>query len=289
MTAMGNAVPAGEEQSFPPRYGLIAGEGKFPLLILDAARSQGIEMIVAAIREEAAPELESRASSLYWLSLGELSRLIRIFKKEGVTRAIMAGKVRHNQIFSAIRPDWKLFQVLLSLPHKNTDSLIGGVAKVLQEEGIILEDSTLFLRPLLAREGFLTSRKPSSEEWENLVYGRKIARDLSRWDIGQTVVIADRACVAVEAMEGTDATIRRAAQLTQGKPLCVVKVAKQHQDMRFDVPIVGLSTITVMKESGATALSVEAGKTLLFEREEMFRQAEEAGIAIVGCSDETTN
>ena len=286
---VGNIAPAGEEQTLLPRYGLIAGDGKFPLLILDAARDRGIEMVVVAIREEAAPELESRVSSLYWVGLGELSRLIRIFKKEGITRSIMAGKVRHNQIFSAIRPDWKLLQVLLSLPHKNTDSLIGGVAKVLQDEGIVLEDSTLFLRPLLAREGLLTSRKPNPEEWENLIYGRKIARDLSRWDIGQTVVIADRACVAVEAMEGTDATIRRAAKLAQGKPLCVVKVAKQHQDMRFDVPIAGLSTITVMKESGATALSVEAGKTLLFEREEMLLQADEAGIAIIGSSDEATN
>ncbi len=269
-----------------PRYGLIAGNGRFPILVLDAARVQGVEMVVAAIREEASPELESRTKSLYWLGLGELSRLIRIFKKEGVTRAVMAGQVKHNRIFSSIRPDWKLLQVLLSVPHKNTDSLIGGVARVLQQEGITLEDSTHFLQPLLASAGLLTRRKPNSEEQANIDYGRKIAGDLSGWDIGQTVVLADRACVAVEAMEGTDATIRRAAQLSGGKPLTVVKVSKPRQDMRFDVPVVGLSTIAVMQESGATALCVDAGKTLLFEREEMLGQANKAGISIVGMHPE---
>ncbi len=273
MTASGVAAP---------RYGLIAGNGQFPLLVLDAARNQGIEMVVAAIREEASAELEAHSTTFHWIGLGELSRLIQIFKKEGVTRAVMAGQVKHNRIFSSIRPDWKLLQVLLSLPRKNTDSLIGGVAKVLQQEGITLEDSTLFLRPLLACEGLLTRREPNSEERENIEYGRTIARDLTRWDIGQTVVIAEKACVAVEAMEGTDATIRRAAELAGGKPLTVVKVAKQQQDMRFDVPVVGLATIMVMKESGATALSVDAERTLIFEREEMRRQADAAGIAIVG-------
>ncbi|MBI4460492.1 MAG: UDP-2,3-diacylglucosamine diphosphatase LpxI [Acidobacteria bacterium] len=270
------------QESRPPRYGLIAGNGQFPLLVLEAARSRGIEMVVAAIREEAEPEVEHRARTVHWLSLGELSRLISIFKQEGVSRAVMAGQVKHNKIFSSIRPDWKLLQVLLSLPQKNTDALIGGVAKVLLEEGIVLEDSTLFLQPLLAPEGVLTRRGPTPEEQANLDYGLEVARALARWDIGQTVVIADRACVAVEAMEGTDATIRRAASLAQGKPLCVVKVAKPNQDMRFDVPVVGLPTMAVMKECGATALSVDAGKTLLFDRKEMLRQAGEGGIAIVG-------
>jgi DUF1009 family protein len=270
------------ENAMAGRYGLIAGNGQFPFLILEAARDQGIEMVVAAIREEASQELESRASSLYWLSLGELSRLIKIFKKEGVTRAVMAGQVKHNKIFSSIRPDWKLLQLLLSLPRKNTDALIGGVAKVLEAEGITLEDSTHFLQPLLAPEGVLTRRAPTPAERENLEYGRKIARDLSRWDIGQSVVVADKACVAVEAMEGTDAIIRRAAQLTGGKPLSVIKVAKQNQDMRFDVPVVGVSTVSVMNECGATALSVDAGKTLLFERDAMLRKADEYGITIVG-------
>lgn len=265
-----------------PRYGLIAGNGQFPLLVLDAARSRGIEMIVAAIREEASPELEARAARLHWLGLGELSRLIRVFKKEGVNRAVMAGQVKHTQIFSSLRPDWKLLEVLLSLREKNTDALIGGVAKVLLEEGIVLEDSTLFLEPLLASEGVLTRRAPTPEEQQNLDYGRKIAREVARWDIGQSVVVAEQACVAVEAMEGTDAAIRRAAELARGKPLCVVKVAKPNQDMRFDVPVVGLPTIAVMQECGATALSLDAGKTLLFDREETLARADAAGIAILG-------
>ena len=267
------------------RYGLIAGNGQFPLLVLEAARSRGIEMVVAAIREEASPELETRAERLHWLGLGELSRLIRVFKSEGVSRAVMAGQVKHNQIFSSIRPDWKLFQLLLSLPQKNTDSLIGGVAKILLDEGIVLEDSTLFLQPLLAEEGVLTRRTPTAEEQTNLDYGRRVARDLARWDIGQTVVVCDGACVAVEAMEGTDAAIRRAAQLAQGKPLSVIKVAKPDQDMRFDVPVVGLPTVAVMKEHGATALSVDAGRTLLFDREQMLAEADAAKITIVGVSE----
>jgi len=267
--------------SLKPRYGLIAGNGQFPLLVLEAARSRGIEMVVAAIREEASPELETTARC-HWLSLGELSRLIEIFKQEGVSRAVMAGQVKHTQIFSSIRPDWKLLQLLMSLPKKNTDSLIGGVAQVLLKEGIVLEDSTLFLQPLLAPEGVLTERRPTPEEQANLDYGLEVARALARWDIGQTVVIADRACVAVEAMEGTDAVIRRAAQLAHGKPLAVIKVAKPDQDMRFDVPVVGLPTIAVMQECGATALSVDAGKTLLFDREPMLAEANGAGIAMIG-------
>ena len=269
-----------------PRYGLIAGNGQFPLLVLEAARCRGIEMVVAAIREEASPELEARANRLFWLGLGELSRLIKIFKSEGVSRAVMAGQVKHNKIFSSIRPDWKLLQVLLSLPQKNTDALIGGVAKVLRQEGIELENSTLFLEPLLADEGVLTRRAPTAAEQQNLDYGRKVARDLARWDIGQTVVVAEGACVAVEAMEGTDAAIRRAAQLAQGKPLAVIKVSKPNQDMRFDVPVVGLPTVTVMQECGATALSVDAGRTLLFDREQMLAEANDAGITIVGATSE---
>ncbi|HWP86195.1 MAG TPA: UDP-2,3-diacylglucosamine diphosphatase LpxI [Terriglobia bacterium] len=265
-----------------PRYGLIAGNGQFPFLVLEAARSRGIEMVVAAIREEASPEIEARAARLHWLGLGELSRLIRIFKEEGVSRALMAGQVKHTQIFSSLRPDWKLMQLLLSLKEKNTDALIGGVAKVLLEEGIVLEDSTVFLEPLLASEGILTRRAPSAEERANLEYGRKVARGLAQYDIGQTVVVADGACVAVEAMEGTDATIRRAAELAGGRPLAVVKVSKPNQDMRFDVPVVGLPTIAVMRECGATALSLDAGKTLLFDRDEMLAAADRALITIVG-------
>ena len=264
------------------RYGLIAGNGQFPFLVLEAARSRGIEMVVAAIREEASPDLEARAASLHWLGLGELSRLIQLFKQEGVSRALMAGQVKHTQIFSSIRPDWKLLQLLLSLKEKNTDALIGGVAKVLLEEGIVLEDSTIFLEPLLASQGVLTRRAPTPEESCDLEYGRKVARGLAQFDIGQTVVVADSACIAVEAMEGTDAVIRRAAELAGRKPLRVIKVAKPDQDMRFDVPVVGLPTIAVMQECGATALSLDAGKTLLFDRDELLAAADAASITIVG-------
>ncbi|MBI2819063.1 MAG: UDP-2,3-diacylglucosamine diphosphatase LpxI [Acidobacteria bacterium] len=269
------------------RYGLIAGNGQFPLLVLEAARSRGIEMVVVAIREEASPEIELRAARLHWLGLGELSRLIRVFKQEGVSRALMAGQVKHTQIFSSLRPDWKLMQLLFSLKEKNTDALIGGVAKVLLEEGIVLEDSTIFLEPLLATEGILTQRAPTPAEQRNMEYGRKVARGLAQYDIGQTVVVADGACVAVEAMEGTDAVIRRAAELAGGKPLCVVKVAKPNQDMRFDVPVMGLPTIAVMREYGATALSVDAGKTLLFDRDELLARADAASITIVGTPSAT--
>jgi UDP-2,3-diacylglucosamine hydrolase len=264
------------------RYGLIAGSGQFPFLVLDAARSRGIEMVVAAIREEASPELESRASCLHWLGLGELSRLIKIFKQEGVNRAVMAGQIRHNQIFSSIRPDWKLLQVLLSLREKNTDALIGAVARVLSQEGIELENSTVFLQPLLAAEGVLTRRGPSDDELRNIAYGLKIARVLGQMDLGQTVVVAEQACVALEAMEGTDAVIRRAAELAKGQPLTVVKVAKAAQDMRFDVPVIGIPTVTTMRECGATALSIDAAKTLVFDRDQLLAAANEAGIAIVG-------
>src|ERR1700681_1825838 len=193
------------------RIGLIAGNGSFPLLVLDAARAQGFAVIVAAIKEEAFPEIESRgATAVHWLSLGELSKLIETFKREGVQRAVMAGQVKHRQIFSSIRPDWRLAKLLLSLTTRNTDSLLGAVAKVLADEGITLEKSTWLLEPLLVKSGVLTQREPTDQERKNIEYGRTVARQLAQHDIGQTVVIAESACVAVEAMEGTDATIERA-------------------------------------------------------------------------------
>jgi len=190
------------------RLGLIAGNGKFPFLVLDAARAQGYDVVVAAIKEEAFPEIESKgATSVHWLSLGELSKLIDTFKAEGVTRAVMAGQVKHKQIFSSIKPDWRLAKLLLSLGTRNTDSLLGAVAKVLADEGIMLENSTALLEPLLAKTGVLSKRAPTAQERKNIEYGRAVARRLAEYDIGQTVVIAEAACVAVEAMEGTDATI----------------------------------------------------------------------------------
>jgi DUF1009 family protein len=261
-------------------WGLIAGNGRFPFLVLEGARSQGIEMAVIALKEEASPELEKIAKRLHWVSLGDLSKTIELLQQEGVTRAVMAGQVRHNKIFSAIRPDWKLAKLLFSLPRKNTDALIGAVARVLEDEGIRLVDSTIFLKPLVPEPGVLTRRAPNEHEAEDIAYGIGVARQIAGMDIGQTVVISDRACVAVEAMEGTDEVIARAAGITEGKPLVVVKVSKPGQDMRFDVPVVGLPTIEQMKTAGATALAVDAGRTLLFDREKLIELADAAGIAI---------
>jgi hypothetical protein len=261
-------------------WGLIAGNGRFPFLVLEGARSQGIEMAVFALKEEASTELAQSAKRLHWVSLGELSKAIDLLHQEGVTQAVMAGQVKHSKIFSSIRPDWKLAKLLFSLPRKNTDSLIGAVADVLEGEGIKLVDSTLFLQPLVPAEGVLTRRAPDEREAADISYGLGIARQMAKMDIGQTVVISDRACVAAEAMEGTDETISRAARIANGKPLAVVKVSKPGQDMRFDVPVVGLPTIEQMKSAGATALGVDAGRTLLFDRAKLIEVADEAGIAI---------
>jgi UDP-2,3-diacylglucosamine hydrolase len=261
-------------------WGLIAGNGRFPFLVLEGARSQGIDMAVIAIKEEASADLAQSAKRLHWVSLGELSKAIDLLHKEGVTQAVMAGQVKHNKIFSAIRPDWKLAKLLFSLPCKNTDALIGGVARVLQDEGIHLVDSTLFLKPLLPEPGVLTRRAPSEHEMADIAYGQSVARKIAAMDIGQTVVICDQACVAVEAMEGTDEAIGRAARLVNGKALVVVKVSKPSQDMRFDVPVIGLPTVAQMRSSRATALAIDAGRTLLFDRENLIAEADAAGIAI---------
>lgn len=261
-------------------WGLIAGNGRFPFLVLEGARSQGIDMAVIALKEEASPDLAKSAERIHWVSLGELSKAIDLMHKEGVKQAVMAGQVKHNKIFSAIRPDWKLAKLLFSLPKKNTDALIGGVARLLQDEGIHLVDSTLFLKPLLPEPGVLTRRAPNEQESADIAYGHSVARQIAAMDVGQTVVISDQACVAVEAMEGTDETIARAARLVDGKPLVVVKVSKPGQDMRFDVPVVGLPTVEQMKSSRATALAVDAGRTLLFDRDNLIASADAAGIAI---------
>ncbi|RSL17349.1 hypothetical protein EDE15_2881 [Edaphobacter aggregans] len=286
------------------KLGLIAGNGRFPFLLLDAARAHGLEVVVAAIKEETDPEMNARAASdagvrIYWLSLGELSRLIETFKSEGVSRAVMAGQVKHKQIFSSIRPDWRLAKLLLNLRTRSTDVLLGAVAKVLGDEGIELISSTAYLEPLLARTGVLTRRSPDEQERKDIDYGRTVARAIAGYDLGQTVVIAAQACVAVEAMEGTDATIERAGALfrtldteesvrhaaasqttTLRRSLTVVKVAKPNQDMRFDVPVVGVATIRTMRQAGATCLALEAGRTLMFDPAAIIAEADEAGIAI---------
>lgn len=261
-------------------WGLIAGNGDFPFLVLEGARSRGIDMAVIAIREEASPALERAAKRLHWVSLGELTRTISLLHDEGVKHAVMAGQVKHNKIFSSIRPDWRLAKLLLSLPSKNTDSLIGAVARVLEDEGIELVDSTKFLGPLLPAPGVLTRRAPVEAESADIEYGHQIARQIAGLDLGQTVVVSGRACVAIEAMEGTDETIERAARITEGQRLVVVKVSKPRQDMRFDVPVVGMKTIEVMRRSNATALAIDAGRTLLFDRAALIRAADEAGISI---------
>jgi DUF1009 family protein len=276
--------------------GLIAGNGRFPFLLLDAARAQGLAVVVAAIREETDPEIDRRAAddsgiTVHWLSLGELSRLIETFRAAGVEKAVMAGQVKHKQIFSSIRPDWRLAKLLLNLRTRSTDMLLGAVAKVLADEGIELIRSTTFLEPLLAGEGTLAERPPGEDEQKNIAYGLQVAGALAGFDIGQTVVVAAQAAVAVEAMEGTDATIERAGLLmrtlegdasTLERGLTVVKVAKPNQDMRFDVPVIGTATIETMVRAGASCLSVEAGRTLLFDRDTLLRRAAEAGIAVVG-------
>jgi UDP-2,3-diacylglucosamine hydrolase len=279
------------------KLGLIAGNGRFPFLLLEAARAEGIEVVVAAIKEETDPEMDARSAadsgvSVHWLSLGELSKLIETFKDAGVTRAVMAGQVKHKQIFSSIRPDWRLAKLLLNLRTRNTDMLLGAVAKVLSDEGIILISSTAYLEPLLAKPGVMTARAPSAEETEDIAYGCDVARAIAGYDIGQTVVIAEKACVAVEAMEGTDATVARAGALMQSltaegeastlsRSLTVVKLAKPKQDMRFDVPVIGVATIEAMRKAGATSLAVEAGRTLIFDQAAVIAEADRAGIAIV--------
>jgi len=292
--------------------GLIAGNGTFPLLVLDAACAQGLKVVVAAIKEETFPEIERHgAAAVHWLSLGELSRLIETFKQAGVRRAIMAGQVKHKQIFSSIRPDWRLAKLLLSLATRNTDALIGAIAKVLGDEGITLLSSTSLLDPLLAKTGVLTRRAPTERECADVVFGRAAARHLAQFDIGQTVVVAEAAVVAVEAMEGTDATIERAGRImaslegslpvmagsvpsargshggaprplsTLSRALTVVKVAKPQQDMRYDVPVIGVRTIEVMQQAGATCLAVDSGKCLLLDGERTITAADTAEIAIV--------
>jgi DUF1009 family protein len=267
----------------PTKYGLIAGNGRFPFLVLNAARAQNVEMVVAAIKEETFPELAELARTVEWMGIGQLGRLIKFFKREGVTHALMAGQVKHTQIFSGAIPDLRMVKMLASLATKNTNSLIGAVANELAGEGITLIDSTTFLTPLLAAPGTITKRDTNEQERADIAYGLEVAREVARLDLGQTIVVSDRAVVAVEAMEGTDATVLRAGALSRGRPLTVIKVAKPNQDMRFDVPVVGLPTIENMIKAGATALTITAGKTLIFDREEMLALANQNNIAIIGC------
>lgn len=262
--------------------GLIAGNGRFPVLALEAARRAGIDVVAIGIKEEASSEIESLVARCHWISLGQLSKLIDICHKESITDIMMCGQVKHAKIFSSIVPDWRLVKLLASIETKNTDGLIGAVAKVLKDEGIELTDSTLLLKDLLAPEGVLTRRKPDADELRDIEYGRRIANALSAVDIGQSVAIADRACVAVEAMEGTDAMLRRAASLVEGKPLRLVKGSRRRKHLLFDVPVIGPQTIAVMRETNTTALAIDAGRTLMIDRRELIAASDAAGISIIG-------
>jgi DUF1009 family protein len=264
------------------KYGLIAGNGRFPFLVLEGAREKGIDMVVAAIKEETAPEIERHAARVEWIGVGQLSRLIRFFKRERVTHAIMAGQVKHHQIFRLnALPDLRMVKMLARLSTKNTDSLIGAVADELAIEGITLVESTTLLESFLAREGVLTRRSPAKEERADFDYGLEVAREIARLDLGQTLCVKDRAIVAVEAMEGTDAVIARAGEITDARPFVVVKVAKPGQDMRFDVPVIGVPTIAAMRHAGATGIYVTANKTLLFDKEQLVELADQAGICVM--------
>lgn len=266
------------------RFGLVAGNGQFPILTLQSARALGHDVVVIAIKEEAEPAIDRLASKAYWISLGQLGRLIEICKAEGLEELIFAGQVKHTQIFSSIRPDWRLLRLLTSLATKNTDSLIGAVIEELNREGIRVVDSTRFLKPLLASEGVMTRRKPTSDEKKDLEYGRQIAHVIASLDVGQSIAICERAVVAVEAMEGTDEMLRRAARLVNGRPLRLVKVSTRRKHLLFDVPVIGPRTIEVMKETGTTAAAVDAGRTLMLEKDLLIEKANEYGLALVGYS-----
>jgi UDP-2,3-diacylglucosamine hydrolase len=286
--ALAAGVSGGEStaaRAADDRFAIIAGNGRFPFLVLDAAHDRGIDPLVVAIKEEAFPELARNAGEIEWLSLGEVARLLEVLSARGVNKVVLAGQVKHVQLFSSIKPDGVVEQTLNGMDRKNTDALIGAFVGMLEARGIQVVDSTLFLKPLLAAAGAMTGRAPDPIDLADIEYGREIAKKIAGLDIGQTIVVADRACVAIEAMEGTDAAIERAAALSNGKRLVVVKVSKPHQDMRFDVPVVGVRTIRVMRRSNARVLAVDAGRTLLFEREQLIEEANEAGIDVFGMTD----
>jgi DUF1009 family protein len=275
------------------RYGLIAGNGRFPFMVVEGARRAGVALSVAAIREETDPKMEHEVERFTWVGIGQLGKMIKFFKSEGVDKAIMAGQVKHVQIFSRAIPDARMLKMLLKLPRRNTDALIGGIATELANEGIELIDSTFFLQDNLPKHGTLTRRKPSAAERADIEYGLSLAAEIAKLDLGQTIVVRGKACVAIEAMEGTDATIRRAGGLMRGGqandsgprlsvgPMTVLKLSKPDQDMRFDVPVVGIPTIENMIAAGATCLCLSAGKTLMFDHDEMIALADKNKIAIV--------
>ncbi|MBM3737115.1 MAG: LpxI family protein [Acidobacteria bacterium] len=268
------------------RYGMIAGSGRFPVLALEQARALGHEVVVIAVKGEAGPEVEPLASGCHWLTVAQLGKLIDTLHKEGVNEVVLAGQVKHVNLFSGMVPDMRMAKMLMSLPARNTDALIGGVIAELNKEGIRVMDSTGLLKPLLAEEGVLTRRKPTKDEEKEARYGRQIAAALSGYDIGQSVAVSERACVAVEAMEGTDAMLRRAASLVNGARLTLAKGSRRRQSLQFDVPVAGPRTIGTMRETNTSILAVDAGRTLLLDRAEFLSAADQAGICIVAWQPE---
>ena len=271
----------------PEKIGLIAGNGSFPFLVLDAARQRGIAVVTLAIKEEAEPSIEEVADTVHWVALGELRRAVKILKEAGIDRALMAGQVKHKRVFKILRPDTLLLKVLSRLRSRNTDAILKAVADVLSGEGVELMDSTLLLTSVLSTKGPMGKRRPSAEEKENVAFGYRMAKAVASLDIGQTVVVKAKSVVAVEAMEGTDEAVRRAGRVVSESPggLAVVKVARPSQDMRFDVPVVGPRTIEVMSESGVSVLALEPGKCLLLEKEAMLKRADELKIAVYGVTE----
>ncbi|MGQ9896862.1 MAG: LpxI family protein [Acidobacteriota bacterium] len=286
---MSDAIPDTPSSSFShtETYGLIAGNGQFPFHVLEGACAAGIRMVVAAIREETSPDIARFGVKVEWCGLGQLGKMIRFFRREGVRRAIMAGQVKHRQIFSGTLPDWRMATMLLKLARNNTNSLLGAIVAELATDGIELVDSTLFVPHLLAPAGVLTKRRPNARERADIDYGLEVAQVIAGLDLGQTIVVRNRAVVAVEAMEGTDAAILRAGELAHRRELTVVKVAKPQQDMRFDVPVIGQPTIETMLAAGATALAVTAGKTLVFDRDAAVALANRHKLTILGIPDQT--
>ena len=268
------------------KFGLIAGNGRFPFLVAEGAKRAGASLAVVAIKEETDKRIEEVAENVIWVGIGQLGKMISFFKKEGVTKAIMAGQVKHVQIFSGALPDLRMVKMLFGLKQRNTDALIGGVADEMTKDGIELIDSTYFIKDQLAHAGVLTRRKPDANELGNIKYGLRVAGEIARLDLGQTVVVRAKACVAVEAMEGTDAVIRRAGELAKGK-LTVVKVAKPAQDMRFDVPVIGVPTVETMIAAGATCLCLTPDKTLIFDKPETLKLANDNKISIFAATAET--
>jgi DUF1009 family protein len=267
------------------KLGLIAGNGKFPLIFAAQAKREGVSLVTVAHRQETPAEIEQIAGGVTWVYVGELGKIIRTLQKAGVKEAVMAGGIKKVKLFSNFRPDLRGAAFLARIKSREDDRLLRGVADELEKDGIRVVESTIFLSEIIPAEGVLTSRSPSPAQWEDIRLGFETAKEIGRLGIGQCVVVKRRVILAVEAAEGTDAAIRRGGELGRGD-IVVVKTSKPQQDLRFDVPAVGPDTIRIIREWKGAVLAVEAGKTILLEKDELLREADRAGIAVVGVSEE---